>query len=290
MPLIAYSGLGTPGRKVKGYEIYTIEEAERRHIKWLEPLDWRERFFDNFEDLTGQYILTNDAPSLVAPVVHCLILKRMRNGRTVTFCKLSVPWTAITSKKKNLFYAVKASITNASLWHIIKNVTFLERKLFLLLMAMNVHPNKAVYAIFGVKHEIEQNYIRRKLMSDPATAEAASVLARDIFKNAGYPPEKIAEEFMKFLVDPETPAGVRKDGFVDVLDRTGVDDRAPEKTTVAGFMIGGNQMGQLGSGEIHRGTQKELDTAIRQLPQANAEIAERVGHVVKKPSEEAVET
>ena len=203
------------------HEIFTQEEAAERGIVPLSRTEWRERFFDNHENLTGQYILTDDVPSLVAPILECYVSNPERpRGRGGYVLKLYLPWTFVMGRRRPILFGVKVGVVCQQLKARYARVTLLQRKLFILLIALGCGHNEAVFAIWGLDQKVDRNWFRKKLMADEKTLAATGELAKDVFTSAGASPDKIAEAMWKLANDKDSPATVRKDMLQDIANRT----------------------------------------------------------------------
>lgn len=285
MPIRHYKefrGGGYPSpRKVTRvlYEIYTLEEADERGIEPVE--DWREKIFYRGEDLTGKYVLTDDDPPLVTPIVAIRVDKGIdKQGRHVN--KVHFPWTWTSSSVAKIKYGVKGFVHASSVKEKFNNTSRNSFRIFFLLVALRADPKKVVECIWSVKQEREQDFLLRLLMESEQAQSAVSELARDIFKDAGASPEKLAEEMWKLATNTEVPPTVRKDMLFSIADRTTLDDRKPEPspTGFLGVGVAGAITGSPVPEQVAAAVQHELDQQAGDNGGVRALIAETQGEKV----------
>lgn len=256
-----YRGGGYPSpRKVTRvpYEIYTLEEADERGIEPVEH--WREKLFHRGEDLTGKYILTDDAPPLVAPIVGIRVDKGIdKQGRNIA--KVHFPWTWTSAPHAKIKYGVKGFVHRTLVKQKFNKTSRNSFRIFFLLVAIGADPKKVVQCIWSVKQELEQEFLLRLLMGSEQAQSAVSDLAREIFKDAGASPEKLAAEMVKLATDPKAPFTVRKDMLLNIADRIVLDDRKPEpkSTTYLGMGVAGAITGSPHPTHVEAIVQHELE-------------------------------
>lgn len=228
------------------YEIFTQEEATERGIVPLSRTDWRERFFDNHENLAGQYILTDDTPPRVTPVLRCEISNPIRpHGRGGYIKKLYLPWTHVMGRGRPVLFGVKVGVISQQLKSLYRRVTTNQRKLFILLVALGCGHHKAVFAIWGLDQKVDQNYFRKLIMSDEKTKQAAQGLAGEAFDKAGATPEAVAEELWELVRNEKVSDNLRLSGLQDIADRIGLKEK--EEKLTDGFV----GMAMLQEGPVH---------------------------------------
>ena len=228
------------------FETYTLEEAAERGIEPLSGFEWRDRFFNKHEDILGRYILTDDEPPLVTPVVKCYLIHPDRHrGQGGWIRKLTVPWTAITSKKKRLLYGVECSVVSQRLKHHYARVTLRQRQLFVLLIALGCGHNDAICAIWGFEQKVAQNYFRKLLVADDKTIQAAQSLAGRAFEKVGLGPEQVAEKIKQLLESGDLPAKEELAGWFNIADRVGMKDEEESSSVETLVMAGMLQSGPL---------------------------------------------
>lgn len=251
-------GFDAPGcRRIRvPFEIYTLAEAEERGIEPIGQPFWRERIFKQNEDLTGKYVLTDDDPPLVTPVVKCRFTKSKWNTqRSITF-----PWTFLISPRPVLLFNQKSTLSHSwSLKVRFKNAPAASLKLFFLLLAMGTDPNKIVEAIWAVKLEIEQKYLVRLIMKSERSVSAMSDIARDIFEGIGASSDAIAKELWNIARDKKISTKDRLAALMNIADRTGLDDRE-EKASSTIQLYGTGVAGEIGA-PVEQG---QLDASIEQ--------------------------
>ncbi len=256
-----FRGGGYPSpRKVTRvpYEIYTLEEADERGIEPVEH--WREKIFYQGEDLTGKYVLTDDDPPLVTPIVSILTNKGVdKQGKIIW--KVHFPWTWTKSAVMKIQYGVKGHVRTEVVRQKFNNTSRNSFRIFFLLVVLRADPKKVVECIWSVKQEREQEYLLRLLMESEQAQSAVSELARDIFRDAGASPEELAKEMVKLATDPKAPPTVRKDMLLNIADRIVLDDRKPEvqATGFLGVGVAGAITGSAAPEQIAASVQHEFD-------------------------------
>jgi hypothetical protein len=205
------------------YTLYTIQEADEKGIPY--ERDWRLKFRD-LQDLTGKNIVTDDDPPMVVPIIDCKCLSyNPKNGKNRPYRHLRVPWTYITSYKRELRVGVPATADKVKMCDKRKRMKPHQFKLFVIMLALMGDPHKVVQQLFGFKAKIEQIRFFRAMMEDKRTYDAASSIAYEVLSEAGIEPKEVAKKLWAILEKEETPVHLKIKGYQDLLDRLGVKDK-----------------------------------------------------------------
>lgn len=241
------------------YEIYTLAEA---HDRGIEPVkNWREAVFKRKEDLTGQYVLTDDDPPLVTPIVGIRADKGVDSlGRNIN--KVHFPWTWTSSSTAKIQYGVKGHVRTSSVRKKFENTDSNAIKTFFLLFTLGGDPKKIVKCIWSVKNELEQEYLLRLIMTSEKTQQAVSELAKDVFSEIGASPAEIAQALWDLASNKsgDVPYNIQLSASQDIAERTMLTDKQEKPQT--GMMAGFIGMGGGGDAPVAEHIQAGIGNAL----------------------------
>lgn len=246
------------------YEIYTLAEAHDRNIEPVE--NWRDKIFLNQEDLTGRYVLTDDDPPLVTPIVGIRIDKGIdKRGRQIG--KVHFPWTWTSSRIAKIRFGEKAFVHVSSVRKKFKNTNPTAFRLFFLLLAIGADPKTIIGCIWPVKHELEQAFLLKLIMTSEKAERAMSDLAKDVFTSIGASPDKVAKAMWKLATNLKISAKDRLAALTTIADRMKLDDREEESSSnhrLYGVGIVGGLGPPVEQGQLDAPMQEELERLARE--------------------------
>lgn len=274
-------GLGK-ARRVP-FEIYNLEEArEKERNGEIEIVEhWREHFFKHHEDLTGKYILTDDDPPKVTPVVRCHFHQKPDRKRPSWVCVIDFPWTPMLSMRRQLLFGLRARAPGTELKKKLGRARIEYIKLFILLAALGWDQKKIVQIIWGLKSDVEQEYFVRLIVTSEQGRTAAQELARETFSEINIAPKDIAQRLITIIDDEKkTPVELRAELCQYVFGLLGIKEES-ESPQIAGLFSGA----LLPSPEEHPKVERLVGAAVARLkegvePEVVAALDESQGEVV----------